>query len=73
MIDPLLLSVTKVSTFRDKPPPTNASGFFFARDEKLLLITSRHVLRDDSRQHCPDSSITTENSFVLPSRCRDVS
>lgn len=55
MIDPLLLSVTKVSTFKDGQHLTNASGFFFARDEKLFLITSRHVLWDDNSKHYPDS------------------
>lgn len=55
MIDPLLLSVTKVSTFTNEQPLTNASGFFFARDERLFLITSRHVLRDDVSEHYPDT------------------
>jgi Trypsin-like peptidase domain len=55
MIDPLLLSVTKVSTFKNEGPLTNASGFFFSRDDKLFLVTSRHVLWDDSSEHYPDT------------------
>ncbi|MGD8323139.1 MAG: serine protease [Gammaproteobacteria bacterium] len=55
MIDPLLLSVTKVSTFRGTLPLTNASGFFFSRDESLFLVTSRHVLWDERSEHYPDS------------------
>jgi hypothetical protein len=55
MIDPLLLAVTKVSTFRAKQPLTNASGFFFSRDDKLYLVTSRHVLWDETSEHFPDS------------------
>ena len=59
MIDPLLLSATRVSTFRDSQQLTNASGFFFSRSDKLFLITSRHVLLDDKSEHYPDS-ITIE-------------
>ena len=55
MIDPLLLSVTKVSTFRCEQLLTNASGFFFVRDEALFLVTSRHVLCDENSQHFPDA------------------
>ena len=55
MIDPLLLSVTKVSTFKCEQLLTNASGFFFARDEGLFLVTSRHVLCDETSQHFPDA------------------
>lgn len=54
MIDPLLLSVVKVLTFRDGQPLTNASGFFFARGDKLFLVTSRHVLCDEPSEHYPD-------------------
>jgi len=54
MIDPLLLSVTKVSTFKDEQALTNASGFFFSSGQKLFLVTSRHVLWDDISQHYPD-------------------
>lgn len=53
-IEPLLLSATKVHTFYGQQPLTNASGFFFARDEKLFLVTSRHVLSDESSEHYPD-------------------
>jgi hypothetical protein len=54
MIDPLLLSTVKVLTFNAGQPLTNASGFFFERDEQLYLVTSRHVIRDESSQHFPD-------------------
>ncbi len=54
MIDPLLLSVTKVSTLKDQQHLTNASGFFYSCGEQLFLVTSRHVFRDDTTEHCPD-------------------
>jgi S1-C subfamily serine protease len=54
MIDPLLLSVVKVQTFDSGQPLTNASGFFFERGERLFLVTSRHVVRDEPSQHYPD-------------------
>lgn len=33
---------------------TNASGFFFERDNKLFLVTSRHVVFDEPSEHFPD-------------------
>lgn len=33
---------------------TNASGFFFQRDERLFLVTSRHVMIDEPSRHFPD-------------------
>jgi len=54
MIDPLLLTATRVVTFDRQRPLTNASGFFFKRDERLFLVTSRHVLVDAPTGHHPD-------------------
>lgn len=41
-------------TFEGQRPLTNASGFFFARDERLFLVTSRHVMIDEPSKHFPD-------------------
>ena len=61
MIEPLLLSTTRVSTFVGRQPLTGASGFFFERDDedeeggtRLFLVTSRHVLIDEPSSHRPD-------------------
>lgn len=54
MIEPLLLTATPISTFDGARQLTNASGFFFARDERLFLVTSRHVLIDEPSAHRPD-------------------
>ncbi|MEJ2604270.1 MAG: trypsin-like peptidase domain-containing protein [Gammaproteobacteria bacterium] len=54
MTDPLLLAVTKVTTLQDQQHLTNASGFFYSCGEQLFLVTSRHVLRDDTSSHYPD-------------------
>lgn len=54
MIEPLLLTCTRVSTFDGLRPLTGASGFFFARGERLFLVTSRHVLVDEPSGHHPD-------------------
>lgn len=54
MIEPLLLTTTRVSTFDCKRPLTGASGFFFERDGRLFLVTSRHVLLDGPSKHYPD-------------------
>jgi hypothetical protein len=53
MIDPLLLTTAQVSTFDGNQPLTTASGFYFERDEKLFLVTSRHVLTDKLSRHFP--------------------
>lgn len=53
MIEPLLLTTTRVSTFDGNRPLTHASGFFFKRDDRLFLVTSRHVLRDVPSGHFP--------------------
>ena len=54
MIEPLLLTTTRISTFDDERPLTAASGFFFERAERLFLVTSRHVLIDEPSQHYPN-------------------
>lgn len=54
MIESVLLAATRVLTFEQQRPLTNASGFFFERDQRLFLITSRHVLFDEPSKHFPD-------------------
>lgn len=54
MIEPLLLTTARVSTFLGARMLTGASGFFFERDERLFLVTSRHVLIDKPSRHFPD-------------------
>lgn len=54
MIESLLLTSVRILTFDGQRQLTNASGFFFAVDQKLFLVTSRHVLYDKSSRHFPD-------------------
>ncbi len=54
MIEPLLLTTVRVSTFDDKSPLTASSGFFFERDGRLFLVTSRHVVIDKPSKHFPN-------------------
>jgi Trypsin-like peptidase domain len=54
MIEPLLLTTTRVLTFHPGGPLTSASGFFFQRDERLYLVTSRHVVVDEPSGHHPN-------------------
>jgi hypothetical protein len=54
VIDSLLLSATRIATFENQRALTNASGFFFERDERLYLVTSRHVLIDRPSKHHPN-------------------
>lgn len=53
MIEPILLTTTRVSTFDGERLLTGASGFFFERDERLFLVTSRHVVIDKPSRHFP--------------------
>jgi len=49
-----MLAAARVSTFVGERGATNASGFFFQRDDGLYLVTSRHVLIDKPTGHFPD-------------------
>ncbi len=53
MIETILLTTARVSTFDGERPLTGASGFFFERDERLYLVTSRHVVIDEPSKHYP--------------------
>ncbi|MBU1363169.1 MAG: serine protease [Gammaproteobacteria bacterium] len=76
MIEPLLLAAARISTFDDKVLLTNASGFFFERDERLFLVTSRHVVFSKSIKHYPTrieielhtnaSNIAESTGFSIP-------
>lgn len=54
MIEPILLTAANILTFNGQRRLTNASGFFFERDTRLFLVTSRHVLMDAPAKHFPD-------------------
>jgi hypothetical protein len=54
LVEPLLLAALRVSTFVGERALTNASGFLFERDQRLYLVTSRHVVIDEPTQHFPD-------------------
>ena len=53
-IESILLTAARVCTFEGQRGLTNASGFFFERDDRLYLVTSRHVLHDEASKHFPD-------------------
>lgn len=53
-LDEALFGVTRVLTFVGTKGLTTASGFFFERDGRLFLVTSRHVLFDAPTGHAPD-------------------
>ncbi len=54
MIESLLLTTPHISTFSEQSLLTNASGFFFERDTRLYLVTSRHVLYGKASKHFPN-------------------
>ena len=67
MIEPLLLSTTRVTTFDGERMLTGATGFFFQRDERLFLCTSRHVMVDETEGHHPDrlEVVVHTNALVM--------
>lgn len=54
MIETILLTAARVFTFQGQRLLTNASGFFFERDRRLFLVTTRHVMIDEPSGHFPD-------------------
>ena len=54
MIESILLTSARLCTFDQQRLLTNASSFFFERDERLFLVTSRHVMIDKPSKHFPD-------------------
>ena len=54
MIESLLLTAARIFTFERQRLLTNASGFFFEREGRLFLVTSRHVMIDAPTEHYPD-------------------
>ena len=76
MIESLLLAAASVSTFEQKHLLTRASGFFFERDKRLFLVTSRHVVFDEPSKHFPDrieiemhidsENLTQSTGFSIP-------
>lgn len=67
-IEPILLTTAHIKTFLGDEPLTNASGFYFERDQRLFLVTSKHVFVDEPNNHLPDrieiELHTDENNFA---------
>ncbi len=76
MIESLLLTAARVCTFDGQRPLTNATGFFFERDGRLFLVTSRHVMIDAPSKHFPNrveielhtdpDNMTRSTGFSMP-------
>ena len=76
MIEPLLLTTTRITTIQQDRALTNATGFFYQRDAELFLVTSRHVLVDELSNHHPDrieivlhtdrNNLTQSTGFSIP-------
>jgi hypothetical protein len=75
-VDPLFLAAPQVSTYLGEFALTNASGFFFEREDRLYLVTSRHVVIDEASEHLPDrlvielhldaTNLTKSTGFSVP-------
>jgi S1-C subfamily serine protease len=53
-VDALLLTTTRLTTFSADQVLTSASGFFYRRDDRLFLVSNRHVFADAKSGHFPD-------------------
>lgn len=76
MIESLLLTAARIATFCGPQLLTRASGFFFERDHRLFLVSSRHVMFDPQNGHVPDhlelemhidsDNLTQSTGFSIP-------
>lgn len=76
MIEALLLTAARIDTFENTRALTAASGFFFERDDRLYLVTSRHVVFDEPSGHFPNrieievhtdaTNLTRSTGFSVP-------
>ncbi|WOI52543.1 trypsin-like peptidase domain-containing protein [Parvularcula sp. LCG005] len=76
MIDTLLLTTVRVSTYIGDTALSTATCFFFERDGRLFLVTSNHVVFDEPSGHKPDrlvidlhtdiSNIAQATNFSIP-------
>ena len=66
MTESLPLAVVRVSTYEQMRLLTRASGFFFERDQRLFLVTSRHVMFDEPSKHFPVSGLVGSASRWPP-------
>ncbi len=55
IVEPLLMSITRITTLKEEAVLSNATGFFLERDSSLFLITNRHVFMDEPTGHAPDA------------------
>lgn len=82
MVESILLSAVRVSSFDGGQPLANASGFFFERDQHLFVVTSRHVVFDELTGQHPDrivielhreaGNIANSIGFSIPLYCDGV-
>ncbi|WP_375214209.1 serine protease [Aquabacterium sp.] len=49
-----MLATTRVTTYFGNAILSGATGFFFERDDRLYLVTSRHVVHETGSGHAPD-------------------
>lgn len=52
-VDPVLMSIVRVRLARDGEEMGTATGFFFAKDGRIYLVTNRHVARSERREMQP--------------------
>ncbi|MGD8717347.1 MAG: serine protease [Candidatus Zixiibacteriota bacterium] len=54
-ISDLAFSVAQIECFKSNKLIARAAGFFYEADDRLYLITSRHVVYDPANGHVPDA------------------
>lgn len=62
-IEPIFLTTTFIERFKDDKENGSATGFFFAHNESIFLVTNKHVIYGDD-YHSSDS-VSKVNKFRL--------
>jgi hypothetical protein len=69
-IESILQTTAKIQTYQNGRHLTNATGFYFERDNRLFLVTCQHVLHDPLNHHRPDQIVielnTGEGEYFVP-------
>lgn len=53
-VHPIFATAVLLVQLQQGNPVGTASGFFYMRDETVYLVTNRHVVRDEAKNHRPD-------------------
>lgn len=71
-IDPFHLATVFIEMFNDKARIGSATGFFYSEDDKLYLITNKHVIYGDKFQQVDSKPICNMFNLLLHINANDL-